>query len=65
MIGQGLQRCVEATLEWRTDDARGEKRLLDDSERLRSYLEETADDQEVVDIKQGAHAVAVKRCRDY
>jgi hypothetical protein len=50
MIGQGLQRCVEAALEWRADDARGEKRLLDDSARLRSFLE-GAGDQDVVDIK--------------
>jgi hypothetical protein len=65
MIGQGLQRCVEAALEWRTDDARGEKRLLDDSARLRSFLEGAAGDQEVVDIKQCAHTVAAKGCGDY
>ena len=65
MIGQGLQRCVEAALEWRTDYARGEKRLLDDSARLRSFLEGAAGDQEVVDIQQRAHAVAAKRCGDY
>ena len=51
MIGQGLRRCVEAALEWRADDARGEERLLDDSARLRSFLEGTAGDQEVVDLK--------------
>jgi hypothetical protein len=50
MIGQGLQRCVEAALEWRADDVRGEKSLLDDSTRLRSFLEGAAGDQEVVDI---------------
>jgi hypothetical protein len=65
MIGQGLQRCVEAALEWRTDDARGEKRLLDDSVHLRSVLEGASDDQEVVDIKQCAHTVTVKGCGDY
>ncbi len=64
MIGQGLQRCVEAALEWRTDYARGEKRLLDDSARLRSFLEGVADDQEVVDIKQSAHAMTAKRYCD-
>ena len=50
MIGQGLQRCVEAAFEWRADDARDEKRLLDDSERLRSFLEGAVGDQEVVFI---------------
>jgi hypothetical protein len=65
LIGQGLQRCVEAALEWRADDARGEKRLLDDSARLRSVLEGAAGDQEVVDIKQCAHTVATKGCGDY
>ena len=44
MIGQGLQRCVESALEWRADDARGEKRLLDDSARLISFLEGAAGD---------------------
>ena len=67
MIGQGLRRCVEAALEWRADDARGEKRLLDDSviRYLRNFLEGASGDQEVIDIKQGAHTVAVKRCGDY
>jgi len=65
MIGQGLRRCVEEDLEWHVDDAPGEGRLLDDSERLRSFLEGDAGDQEVVDINQGVNSVVVKRCDDY
>ena len=30
MVGQGLRGSIEAALEWRTDDARGEERVLDD-----------------------------------
>ena len=65
MVGQGLGRSIEAALEWRKDYARGEKRLLDDLARLRSFLEGAAGDQGVVDIQQSAHAVAAKRCGDY
>ena len=30
MVGQGLRESIEAALEWRTDDDRGEERVLDD-----------------------------------
>ena len=30
MVGLGLRGSIEAVLEWRTDDARDEERVLDD-----------------------------------
>ena len=30
MVGQGLSGSIETTLEWYTDDTRGEERVLDD-----------------------------------
>ena len=45
MVGQGLHGSVEAALEWRTDDPRGEKCILDDLSRSCSFLEGAAGDQ--------------------
>jgi hypothetical protein len=65
MIGQGLQRCVEAALEWRSDYTRGEERVLYYLSRPCSFLEGGAGDQQVVDVQQRAYAVAAKSCRYY
>ena len=65
MVGQCLRWRIETALEWRANDARDEERVLDDLARLRSFLEGAAGDQEVVDIKQGAHTMEAKRCSDY
>ena len=62
MVGQGLGRSIEAALEWRTDYARGEERVLYNLSRPLRFLEGGAGDQQVVDIQQRAHAVAAESC---
>ena len=65
MVGQGLRGSIEATLECLTDDARIEKGVLDDLSSPCSFLEGPADNQQIVDIKQCAYAVAAKICYYY
>ena len=40
MVGQGLCGSIEAALEWRTDDARGEQCVLDDLRALVASVKE-------------------------
>ena len=50
MVGQGLRGSIETALEWRTDDVRGEERVLDVSSPC-CFVEGAAVDQQIVDIK--------------
>ena len=65
MIGRGLRGRIEAALEWSTDDTRSEKSVLDDLSSPCFFLEGVAVNQQIVDIKQRAHAVATERCCYY
>jgi hypothetical protein len=62
MVGQGVRGSIEAALEWLTDDASSEERVLDDLSSPCCFVQGAADDQQIVDIKQRVYVVVAERC---